>query len=90
MAPPTVEQIVEKHRFLAQSEGHSAVKAAVESAQDKVAEEHRVRQGIVFDRWPFRLDISYEYQCWLLIIVTGVCMTLCSLPCICGTFKNPV
>ena len=88
MAPPTVEQIVEKHRFLAQSE--SASKAAVDSAEQAVEAAVRVREGIVFDRWPFRLDISYEFQCWLLIIVTGVCMTLCSMPCICGTFKNPV
>lgn len=47
-----------------------------------------IREGIVFDKWPFRLDIPVEYQDWILV---GMCMFMTSIwcaPCMCGRLKN--
>ncbi|CAD7965790.1 unnamed protein product [Amoebophrya sp. A25] len=46
------------------------------------------RQGIVFDKWPLRLDVAYEYQCWILIAVSLFCLSVCMLPCLCGVLKG--
>lgn len=51
---------------------------------------HELRRGIVFDRWPFRLDVAYEYQCWVLVAVSAFAVTLCLLPCLCGAFRSRV
>lgn len=48
----------------------------------------RQRKGLIFDKWPFRLDIPFEYQCWVLIFATAACTMLCCMPCVCGTFRN--
>lgn len=48
-----------------------------------------VREGIVYDKWPLRLDIPVEYQDWILIGVSFVLLSNCLLPCWCGRFKNP-
>lgn len=47
-----------------------------------------VRHGIVYDKWPFRLDIEVEYQDWILV---GMCVVVCCiwcLPCMCGRMRN--
>eukprot|EP00392_Amoebophrya_sp_AT5.2_P017600 g17982.t1 len=51
---------------------------------------HELRRGIVFDRWPFRLDVAYEYQCWVLVAVSAFAVALCLLPCLCGAFRSRV
>lgn len=48
----------------------------------------REYQGIVFDKWPFRLDICVEYQDWILVGVSMFLLTMWCLPCICGHFRN--
>jgi len=48
----------------------------------------RERQGIVFDRWPFRLDIATEYQDWILVGVCCLLLGLWCIPCICGKMRN--
>lgn len=48
----------------------------------------RDRKGITYEKWPFRLDISTEYQDWILVCVTFVLLSVWCLPCICGRFKN--
>ncbi|CAD7971060.1 unnamed protein product [Amoebophrya sp. A120] len=60
---------------------------AVESSSTATAKE---RQGVVFDRWPFRLDIAYEYQCWILVAMSVFCATICLLPCLCGVFRSKI
>jgi len=50
--------------------------------------EDRVRQGIVFDRWPFRLDIDVEYQDWILVGVSFFLVSLWTLPCVCGRMRK--
>lgn len=42
----------------------------------------RERRGIVYDKWPFRLDISVEYQDWILVGMCFLIVGLWSLPCI--------
>jgi len=44
----------------------------------------RVREGLVFDKWQFRLDISVEYQDWIIIAVCVLIAVMWCLPCICG------
>lgn len=46
------------------------------------------RQGIVFDRWPFRLDVDVEYQDWILVASCLLIVALWTLPCFCGRLKN--
>lgn len=48
----------------------------------------KVRQGIVYDKWPFRLDIAVEFQDWILIGVSFFLLSTWCLPCYCGQFKN--
>jgi len=48
----------------------------------------RVRRGIVYERWPFRLDIAVEYQDWILVAMTGLLLAIWCMPCVCGRFKN--
>lgn len=49
-----------------------------------------VRQGIVYDKWPFRLDINVEYQDWILVASCFFLTTVWCLPCLCGSMKNGV
>jgi len=49
----------------------------------------KIRQGLVYDRWPFRLDISTEYQDWILVAVCAGLVGIWTLPCVCGHVKNP-
>eukprot|EP00440_Ansanella_granifera_P030236 gb/GFBE01032852.1/.p1 GENE.gb/GFBE01032852.1/~~gb/GFBE01032852.1/.p1 ORF type:complete len:327 (+),score=66.66 gb/GFBE01032852.1/:1-981(+) len=46
------------------------------------------RRGIVYDKWPFRLDISTEYQDWILVAVCCLTISIWCLPCICGRMRN--
>ncbi|CAJ1343617.1 unnamed protein product, partial [Effrenium voratum] len=48
-----------------------------------LGEDHE-RQGIVYDKWPFRLDIDTEYQDWILLAVCILVTCIWCLPCICG------
>lgn len=48
----------------------------------------RLRRGIVYDKWPFRLDISTEYQDWILIAVCCALMGIWCMPCICGGMRT--
>lgn len=48
----------------------------------------RKRQGIVHDKWPFRLDIDTEYQDWILIGACVVVLGIWCLPCICGRLTS--
>lgn len=48
------------------------------------------RQGIVYDKWPFRLDINTEYQDWILVASCVFLTTIWCLPCLCGSMKNTV
>lgn len=48
----------------------------------------RVRQGIVFDKFPFRLDINREYQDWILVSVCAMLLLIWCLPCMCGRMKS--
>jgi hypothetical protein len=50
--------------------------------------EDRPRQGVVFDKWPLRLDIPVEYQDWILVGVTAVLVALWCMPCLCGRMRN--
>jgi len=58
-------------------------------AQDGIQDlRPRVHRGIVYDKWPVRLDIAVEYQDWILV---GTCMgilALWMLPCFCGRMQN--
>mmetsp|Transcript_104732 Transcript_104732/g.337682 ORF Transcript_104732/g.337682 Transcript_104732/m.337682 type:complete len:339 (-) Transcript_104732:113-1129(-) len=47
-----------------------------------------VRRGIVFDKWPFRLDIPVEYQDWILVAVCMVLVSIACMPCFCGRMHN--
>jgi len=38
----------------------------------------------VYDKWPFRLDISVEYQDWILVFTSFVVVSIACLPCFCG------
>jgi len=52
--------------------------------------QHRIRQGITFDKWPFRLDIAVEYQDWILV---GMCFVLAALwatPLFCARIQGPL
>jgi len=58
------------------------------NASNLTAQLVHTRRGLVFDKWPFRLDISVEYQDWILV---GVCICLLfiwCIPCICGKMRN--
>lgn len=46
------------------------------------------REGIVFDRWPMRLDVATEYQDWVLVGVSFIVLMLWCLPCLCGKMRN--
>lgn len=46
------------------------------------------RQGIVFDKWPFRLDIDVEYQDWILIAAVMLAVGIMLLPFVCGRMRN--
>jgi len=46
------------------------------------------RRGIVFDKWPFRLDISVEYQDWILVAMCMFLLVLWTLPCVCGRLHS--
>lgn len=46
------------------------------------------REGIVFDRWPMRLDVATEYQDWVLVGVSIFVLMLWCLPCLCGKMRN--
>lgn len=48
----------------------------------------RVRQGIVFDKWPFRLDVPTEYQDWVLVAMSIFLVFVWCSPCYCGRMKN--
>mmetsp|Transcript_36246 Transcript_36246/g.107680 ORF Transcript_36246/g.107680 Transcript_36246/m.107680 type:complete len:348 (+) Transcript_36246:98-1141(+) len=48
----------------------------------------RPRRGIIYDRWPFRLDISTEYQDWILVAACFLIVGVWCLPCVCGTLRN--
>mmetsp|Transcript_90493 Transcript_90493/g.230162 ORF Transcript_90493/g.230162 Transcript_90493/m.230162 type:complete len:319 (+) Transcript_90493:55-1011(+) len=48
----------------------------------------RERRGIVYDKWPFRLDIAVEYQDWILICSCLFVVFLWTLPCVCGRLQN--
>lgn len=48
-----------------------------------------IREGIVLDKWPFRLDIALEYQDWILVAVCTMLLIVWCLPCICGRMRNP-
>merc|ERR1719482_512703 len=50
----------------------------------------RPREGIVFDKWPLRLDKCVEYQDWILVAVSGIVLMLWCMPCICGQMRNTV
>jgi hypothetical protein len=50
----------------------------------------RERKGIVYDQWPFRLDIGVEYQDWILVGMSIMLVGIWCLPCVCGRLKNPV
>jgi len=47
------------------------------------------RRGIVYDRWPFRLDIDTEYQDWILVATCVLVFGIWCTPCICGRLSNP-
>mmetsp|Transcript_25373 Transcript_25373/g.45986 ORF Transcript_25373/g.45986 Transcript_25373/m.45986 type:complete len:336 (+) Transcript_25373:139-1146(+) len=46
------------------------------------------RQGITFDKWPMRLDVSVEYQDWILVAMCILLVAIWCLPCICGRMRN--
>mmetsp|Transcript_47194 Transcript_47194/g.109138 ORF Transcript_47194/g.109138 Transcript_47194/m.109138 type:complete len:331 (-) Transcript_47194:159-1151(-) len=48
----------------------------------------RERQGLVFDKWPFRLDIPVEYQDWILVAVCMGLVSFACMPCFCGHMHN--
>jgi len=48
----------------------------------------RVRRGIVYDKWPFRVDIDTEYQDWIVICMVFLILTLWCMPCLCGRMRN--
>jgi hypothetical protein len=49
---------------------------------------HHHSQTVTIDKWPFRLDISTEYQDWILVGMSIVLVALWCLPCICGKMRN--
>lgn len=48
----------------------------------------RIRQGITYDKWPFRLDVPVEYQDWILVAMSFVMVGFWCTPCLCGRLKN--
>mmetsp|Transcript_61300 Transcript_61300/g.134289 ORF Transcript_61300/g.134289 Transcript_61300/m.134289 type:complete len:322 (-) Transcript_61300:130-1095(-) len=48
----------------------------------------QIRRGLVFDKWPFRLDIDVEYQDWILVAVSLFLLLLWSTPCFCGQLSD--
>jgi len=48
------------------------------------------RRGLVYDKLPFRLDISTEYQDWILVAACVGCLAIWCLPCVCGRMHNRV
>lgn len=69
------------------SQAASATTAAPTVANVTYPAEH-VRQGIVFDKFPMRLDIPTEYQDWILVSVSILLVVLWCLPCLCGKLRN--
>jgi len=60
---------------------------ATANASNTLPAEH-VREGIVFDKFPMRLDIATEYQDWILVTVSVFLVMLWCLPCLCGKLRN--
>eukprot|EP00913_Durusdinium_trenchii_P034360 g32145.t1 len=50
--------------------------------------EHFNERGIIYDKWPFRLDIDTEYQDWILVAACFVVLCIWCLPCICGRLTS--
>lgn len=50
--------------------------------------EERRYGGIVYDKWPFRLDIYVEYQDWILVAVSLLVLMIWCIPCLCGRMRN--
>jgi hypothetical protein len=48
----------------------------------------RVRRGITFDKWPFRLDIDTEFQDWIVVCMVFLILFLWCMPCLCGRMRN--
>jgi len=46
-----------------------------------------IREGIVFDKFPMRLDIATEYQDWILVAVSALLVGLWCMPCFCGKMR---
>lgn len=46
------------------------------------------REGIVFDKWPFRLDIDTQFQDWILVGMSVLVVTLWLLPVLAGQFRD--
>lgn len=59
---------------------------AVDSSD--VAASGRVRRGLVFDKWPFRLDIPVEYQDWILVLICTLLVGIACMPCFCGRMNT--
>jgi len=47
-----------------------------------------IRQGIVFEKFPMRLDIATEFQDWILVSVSMLLVMLWCLPCLCGKMRG--
>mmetsp|Transcript_44927 Transcript_44927/g.106663 ORF Transcript_44927/g.106663 Transcript_44927/m.106663 type:complete len:341 (+) Transcript_44927:57-1079(+) len=62
---------------------------ATTSASSNATADESERQGITYERWPFRLDVDVEYQDWILIGMTAVVLFFWCLPCLCGRMRNP-
>ncbi|CAK0862739.1 unnamed protein product [Prorocentrum cordatum] len=48
------------------------------------------RRGIVYDKWPFRMDVDVEYQDWVLVLVCLLLAASWALPCMCGHLRSPL
>lgn len=48
------------------------------------------RRGLVYDSWPFQLDIDVEYQDWILLATCICLVTAWTLPCFCGFMRSPL
>lgn len=48
----------------------------------------RVREGLVFDKWPFRADVSVEYQDWIVVVMCFVIVSVWCIPCFCGSLRS--
>eukprot|EP00929_Paragymnodinium_shiwhaense_P024536 TRINITY_DN15062_c0_g1_i1.p1 TRINITY_DN15062_c0_g1~~TRINITY_DN15062_c0_g1_i1.p1 ORF type:complete len:340 (+),score=65.14 TRINITY_DN15062_c0_g1_i1:156-1175(+) len=76
-------------KFLALAENVSTVgQREAPNATEVVFPTAHARQGIVYDKWPLRLDIAVEYQDWMLIGVSFFLLSMWLLPCLCGRSKN--